>query len=264
MLHSGVAVIFNSDTGKLTITNSTLSNNIASGSDIFLPSGWGGGILSVNQITVANSTFSNNSAPAPMSVGGGIFIHGSGTIINSTLSGNSAGDGAGILIDADASLTLSNTIVANSHYSSGGHDCALYNTSPTGTNNLIEDGSCLASLSGDPQLGPLADNGGPTQTFALLAGSPAIDAGDDPTCAGSPINNLDQRGVSRPQGTHCDIGAYEYLASSPTNTPMDTATGTSTDVPTDTFTPTDIPTTHQPRPTLLPLLQLYQIRLHPL
>jgi len=65
-------------------------------------------------------------------------------------------------------------------------------------------------LSGDPNLGSLADNGGPTQTFALLTGSSAINAGDSTTCVASPVSNLDQRGVTRPQGAQCDIGAYEY------------------------------------------------------
>ena len=61
----------------------------------------------------------------------------------------------------------------------------------------------------DPMLGPLQDNGGPTQTRALLTGSPAIGAADDTACAGV-AKSVDQRGVTRPQGTHCDIGAYEY------------------------------------------------------
>jgi hypothetical protein len=63
----------------------------------------------------------------------------------------------------------------------------------------------------DPLLGSLANNGGPTRTFALLAGSPAIDAGDDATCNAAPVSGLDQRGIARPQGAHCDIGAYESL-----------------------------------------------------
>jgi hypothetical protein len=75
----------------------------------------------------------------------------------------------------------------------------------------VEDGSCSAELSGDPNLGPLADNGGATQTMELLAGSPAIDAGNDGLCAAAPVNNLDQRGIARPQGPHCDIGAFEVV-----------------------------------------------------
>jgi hypothetical protein len=58
----------------------------------------------------------------------------------------------------------------------------------------------------DALIGPLADNGGPTLTHALLDGSPAIDAADDAACPAT-----DQRGVPRPQGAACDIGAYEYV-----------------------------------------------------
>jgi hypothetical protein len=59
-------------------------------------------------------------------------------------------------------------------------------------------------------LGALVDNGGPTATHALLPGSPAINAGDNSTCAAAPVSSVDQRGVSRPQGAMCDSGAYEY------------------------------------------------------
>jgi hypothetical protein len=74
--------------------------------------------------------------------------------------------------------------------------------------NLDGDGTCglgePTDLPGtDPLLGPLADNGGPSETHALLPGSPAIDAGP-PTCEAT-----DQRGVPRPQEAACDIGAYE-------------------------------------------------------
>jgi len=62
-----------------------------------------------------------------------------------------------------------------------------------------------------PLLGPLADNGGPTWTHALLAGSPAIDAADDAACVAPPINGVDQRGVARPQGVGCDVGAFERV-----------------------------------------------------
>ncbi|HVO25864.1 MAG TPA: choice-of-anchor Q domain-containing protein [Candidatus Margulisiibacteriota bacterium] len=66
----------------------------------------------------------------------------------------------------------------------------------------------------DPQLDPagLQNNGGPTQTVALEVGSPAINAGDDAICAAAPVNQLDQRGLTRPgtDHTHCSIGAYEF------------------------------------------------------
>ncbi len=76
----------------------------------------------------------------------------------------------------------------------------------------MEDGSCSSGgtnfLSGNPGLDSLANNGGPTQTFALISGSPAIDAGDDTTCTNSPVSGFDQRAMARPVGA-CDIGAFE-------------------------------------------------------
>ena len=147
---------------------------------------------------------------------------------NSTFSGNSAPSGGGILNFGTA--TLKNTIVANSP--SGG-DCV---GASDGGYNLVEDGSCLTagttSISGDPLLGELADNGGPTKTHALLEGSPAIDAipdtnGSTPGCGDAGITT-DQRGVARPQGSACDIGAYEVEVED--NTPP-TVTETSPLVP---------------------------------
>jgi len=105
-------------------------------------------------------------------------------------------------------VELYNNILANN---TGGGEC--YSTGSgvivvTGNNNLIEDGSsgCLPTIIGDPILGPMADNGGSTQTMALLHGSPAIDAGNGANCPAT-----DQRGVARPLGNGCDIGAFEYV-----------------------------------------------------
>ncbi|MCL4300803.1 MAG: Ig-like domain repeat protein [Anaerolineae bacterium] len=69
---------------------------------------------------------------------------------------------------------------------------------------MIEDGSCSPTFSGDPFLGPLANNGGSTPTHALLPGSPAINAGNNTSCL-----TTDQRGIARPQQGQCDIGAFE-------------------------------------------------------
>ena len=87
--------------------------------------------------------------------------------------------------------------------------------------NLVQDGSCEAEFSGDPLLGPLADHGGLTRTMALLAGSPAIDAGD--AAASLPA---DQRGVARPQGGAPDIGAFELRP------PLAATTGEASDITT--------------------------------
>lgn len=210
--------------GILTVSNSTFYNNYGN---------YGGGIANNTTLTVSNSTFVGNRSN---SSGGGIYAD-TLNIYNSTFSGNtsnSAEGGGGIAVTYQ--LNFSNSIIANSD---GDTDCVIHpgGSIGTNTNNLVEDGSCLAAINGDPNLGGLADNGGSTQTMALLAGSPAIDAGDDSACAASPVNNLDQRGIARPQGMHCDIGAFEYQLS-----PTHTATVTSTTTATSTLTPTRTPT----------------------
>ncbi len=137
------------------------------------------------------------------------------TVVNSTITLNFSLEAAGIRKsdNLDSTLTLTNTIVtANSSENCGG-------TIVNGGNNIDSGttcgwGSSDGSLSDtNPQLGPLADNGGPTQTHALLPGSPAIDgvafnAPNDCPAA-------DQRGVPRPQGAACDMGAVEYVNPQP-------------------------------------------------
>ncbi|MEM7530696.1 MAG: choice-of-anchor Q domain-containing protein, partial [Chloroflexota bacterium] len=206
--------------GTATINNSTLENNTsaAQAGAVFVQ---GGSALTVNQSTlngntsvsggairadgnatvnINNSTFANNSASA---VGGAINIpsaNGVLTIKNSTLSGNSNGAAGQGSIHSNGILHLYNTIVANSPT---GVDCAGTGSIATNVNSLSEDGSCSAAISGDPNLGPLQDNGGDTFTMALLVGSLAIDAGDNASCL-----TTDQRGEARSDGV-CDIGAYE-------------------------------------------------------
>lgn len=216
--------------GTLTVTDSTLSGNKADAgggiynigvmtvsNSTFLgnTSTWGGGIYTqAASATVTNSTFFNNSATTI--AGGGINNEAVLTVKNSTFSGNSAPTGSGI--STHGPLTLSNTIIANSAL---GSDCRNFATITSNINNLVEDGTCNVGTTlqnfktGDPNLGPLADNGGPTQTMALQPGSSAIDAGDAATCAAAPVSNKDQRGTTRPQGASCDIGAYEVSGGIP-------------------------------------------------
>jgi hypothetical protein len=185
-------------TGTLTVLRSTFDGNDAGR--------YGGGLYAVSSTsTISNSTFYNNHAA---SNGGGIYISGGTlTVQNSTFSNNVvAGDGGGIY-NSVGTLNLENSILANS---SGGNDCYTSSSSGTRINNLIRTGSCGSALVADPILGPLADNGAAVQTMALLLGSPAIDAGDNPSCQAT-----DQRGWDRPidgdlDGTAtCDIGSYE-------------------------------------------------------
>ncbi|RPJ00918.1 MAG: DUF11 domain-containing protein, partial [Chloroflexi bacterium] len=192
------------------LTSVTFSGNSASGS--------GGGMAnrSTSHPTLTNATFSANSAAA----GGGLYNESTSNpmLNNVTFSGNSANNGSGGgMHNANSSPTLKNVIIANS--ASGG-DCVNFSSSlnAASANNLMEDSAAACDLldgvngnliGQDPMLAALANHGGSTQTFALLPGSPAIDAGDDATCAAVPVNNLDQRGITRPQGAACDIGAFE-------------------------------------------------------
>jgi hypothetical protein len=201
--------------GTLTVSNSTLSGNSANdGADGAFSKG--GGIYNYRgTATVSNSTISGNSAAG---VGGGIYSEGDGQgtgkleVSNSTFSGNSNNGpfsfGDGSIHNEGGTATLKNTIVANSP-SASGQNCGGI-TITNGGYNLDSGTSCgfgtnNNSLSGvvDPMLDPLADNGGPTKTHALLEGSPAIDRGN------SFGATIDQRGVARPQGTASDIGSFE-------------------------------------------------------
>jgi len=156
--------------GKLTINNSTFSGNVASGT---LPLGWsGGGAIydSNGRLTISSSTLSGNSAY----YGGGIYINGVTTLQNTIVASSPAGG------------NCSGTVFSNGY-------------------NLSSDDTCNFSNSGDlnntdPMLDPLHNNGGYTQTMALLPGSPAIDAGNPAGCTGGHGHLLktDQRGKPRP------------------------------------------------------------------
>ena len=207
---SGGGISINSR-GTVTLTNSTVSGNTAPGD--------GGGIMNAGTLTLANSTVSGNSAGA----GGGIWNNGMLTLTNSTVSGNSAQHAGGGI---RGTTTLENTIVADNP--SGG-DCDGRAPIASLGYNLDSDGTCGLVAVGDlpstePLLGPLADNGGLTQTHALLNGSPAIGTAG-PDC---PPPSTDQRGIVRPQGVACDIGAFEFAGGVLVPTPTSPATATPT------------------------------------
>jgi CSLREA domain-containing protein len=206
--HSGLHGGGISSSSTLTLTNSTVSGNSARNA--------GGGIYSSGTLALTNSTVSGNSATEN---GGGILSGGLLTLTGSTLSGNSTVFGVGgILITFAGTANLNNTIIANSI---SGADCIGQNGGTINAQySLIEEGlGCVNgintnNLTGDPLLGPLQDNGGPTPTHALLPGSPAIDKGSSFSLT------TDQRGMARPvdissisnasDGT--DIGAFEAQA----------------------------------------------------
>jgi predicted outer membrane repeat protein len=179
----------------MSVSNSTFSGNVAN---------FGGGIATTSDgsTTVTNSTFSGNTGGNGGAIGD---FGGSTTITNSTLSGNSATNGGGLYTNY-GTLVVRNSIVANSP--SGGNCFGDPNPIVDQGGNLQHPGTtCGATIaSADPLLDPagLQDNGGPTKTIALQPGSPAIDAAVASNCPPT-----DQRGVSRPQGAGCDVGAFE-------------------------------------------------------
>jgi CSLREA domain-containing protein len=231
--------IFNNSTASMTLTECFVGNNSAT-------AGNGGGIDNSGDLTLTQTTVNGNSTFGTFG-GAGIFNNGSIMLDGSTISGNTGRDavfqqGTAVLTNSTISgntgagfsnscavgietelihctvafntkgglstcgrpLRLKNTIAA--HNTS--YDCSGA-TSPSGC-NLDSDNSCgltgPCNLPGtDPLIGALRDNGGPTRTHALLSGSPAIDGGDNASCP-----DTDQRGVLRPWGKACDIGAFEY------------------------------------------------------
>lgn len=223
--------IFNE--GTLSVSNSTFSGNSADQqggaiwSDVPLSvsastfSGNsstfdGGAIWASDMLTVINSTFSGNISGF---LGGAIANEFAMNLSDSTFSGNSAAVGAGGILNDFATVAAKGNLLAgnspdNCEDDSGGLVSQGY--------NLSSDASCATSftMTGDinsstaARLDPagLADNGGPTQTIALLSNSAAVDAIPVADCTDVSGNTVtaDQRGVSRPQGAGCDIGAFEF------------------------------------------------------
>lgn len=187
----------------MTVSESTFESNDATND--------AGGIYVAGSATldVTNSTFSANTSG---SRGGGIFSFNPVTLTNVTISDNSGVGGAGGVHTYDT-LTIKNTIIANNVT---GGDCILDSggsVSGTSSDNLIKDATNACGLTNgvdgniigsDPLLGPLQNNGGTTETHALLSGSPAINTGTNSGCPAT-----DQTGATRPQGGTCDIGAFE-------------------------------------------------------
>jgi CSLREA domain-containing protein len=203
---SAAGGIFNH--GAMTVNASTVANNRGLLGD-------GGGIWNDGgTVTLNNSTVSGNVSAG---LGGGIVNTGTLlTLTNSTVAGNIAQSAPGGILNGNNTIA-NNTIVANN----AGGNCSGNPVIPHLSNyNLSSDGTCVFTSSGDlvntnAVLGPLANNGGPTATHALLLGSPAIDAVPLAACGLS----TDQRGVARPQGTACDIGAYEAASTAACVTP---------------------------------------------
>ena len=198
--------------GTVTVVRSTVSGNRASAAT---SGSQGGGIYTTGDAqqgitTLSNSTVSGNTSSSGESLGegGGIYVVG-GTLVaqNATIANNLVGSAGQATTpsaihrspQATATVTVSHSIVA------GGGLFACVGGPFGGTRNVVESASCGSPVA-NPLLGPLANNGGPTDTHAIGASSPAVNGGTscEPT---------DQRGVARAGA--CDIGAYEYTGALP-------------------------------------------------
>ena len=204
--YGGGGGIYNNGNGLLTLNQCTLSGNSAT------DGGSGGGIFNNDGVLTLNQcTLSGNSAPSV--VGGGILNYeGPVTFNQCTLLGNSATDdvgGGGIYSIVDGTLTMTNTVVAGNSgpdiYTDSGVTYGGANLVQSVDNNYGGTITGPAPLTNVPNLAPLGNYGGPTQTMPPLPGSPAIGAGS----VAANIFSTDQRGYPRTQNGLIDLGAVE-------------------------------------------------------
>ena len=202
--------------GNMTVVNSTFVNNLAHSQ---------GGALWIGDsnadVTLSNDTLENNAAVSLTGtggLGGGIMMTSGQLVMNNlTIANNHAGFMGGGIYGGGTNVVLHNTIIATNTASNpwgikqqcsdvlvdGGNNLQFPRNNPT---DLIRPECTTAIQLGDPHLSALANNGGPTWTMALGFNSPALDAGNNSSCS-----LTDQRGIPRPQGASCDIGAYESV-----------------------------------------------------
>ena len=231
--------------GTVFLNNSTVSGNTILGGF------YGSGILNYGTITINNSSVSGNTA------GDGIYNGALQTMIlnNSTVSGNPSGgvfnnvgtltfqnstisDNAFGIYNNGGTVTIQNSILAGNMSAGIPNDC-IFTLESAGYNLIGNTSGCsFTPVTGDltniePKLGPLVEPAGLPGYHSLLPGSPAIDAGNPAGCTDQNGNLLttDQRGVARPQGLRCDIGAFELEAENPViEVPIDIIPGSTTNI----------------------------------
>lgn len=210
------------EASPLVVASTFTGNHSANGGGAFADA-------AANAPFYVNDTFTGNSA----AYGAALYTRFTGaagtlTVSNITSSGNASSSGGAIaqycVVGGSPNVALTNVLLwGDSGGPSGSEELVVANcaSSPTFTNSIVmgSGGSGAwnpafgtnggGNLDVNPTLGPLLDNGGGTPTMLPSAGSPAIDAALDTTCNAAPVNALDQRGITRPLGVHCDIGAVE-------------------------------------------------------
>jgi CSLREA domain-containing protein len=206
----GIAVSAFVAATNLTIVQSTIAGNTTGNN--------GGGLFVFNfgAVTMQNSTISGNSAAN----GGGILARRPVTLTSSTIAANTATvGGGGLLLNTGGSVTATNVLLAGNQSNGSPSNCTSTGGAPfsSGGSNLGDDATCAWMVQAGDRAntvaglqGTLADNGGPTPTHALLAGSAAINGGLTSSCAAT-----DQRGA--PRVGVCDIGAFEFGGTPPAN-----------------------------------------------
>ena len=208
--------------GNAEINGTTFQGNLAGGGGAIFTTGsthidsslfagnWASGRAPAIQnyqgiLEIENSTFSGNIYASKFGSYRGVILNGGGwmTLNHITVTGTQGDYAGGISSFRGVTVQIDNSIIAEM---GAAYPCLFeVSDSEEGSNNLVLYGNCPGTIiTGDPLLGPLADNGGPTLTHALPFNSPAIDVINEPCLA------TDQRGVTRPDGDACDLGAYEY------------------------------------------------------
>lgn len=213
--------------GPTTITDSTVSGNLADASigsggvtnaateadgggiNVDLPSGATG--LISNTTVTGNTVKADLASGSKPALGGGLVLLANSaatlTLQNSTVADNTGLNGGNISVPGPVIPKVVSTIVSSGHGVPGQENCSASMTSLG--HNIESLNQCGLGAAGDqpntdPRLGPLQDNGGPVQTLAIGVGSPAFNSGDAATCPAT-----DARGIARPQGAACDVGAFE-------------------------------------------------------
>lgn len=233
---SDSAFIANADTGSQggavyvdgAAAEVTLNRDLLDGNSAF---NYGAGIdidaghATINASTISHSTSRYDTA-IDVDTANGL------TVNASTIVENSATQGSGVVCcGTPDGGTFTNTIIARNHSGDTTTPANCTSETQSGGHNITDDSSCFAAGGTDVVVSDvglasaLANNGGPTDTYALLAGSPAINSGDGSATACPP---LDQTGQARPVGTACDVGAYEFAP--PGATTGDAGTPSSTGV----------------------------------
>lgn len=187
----GGGAIFNDSGASMMVEGSTFDHNDAMR---------GSAIFNSGDAEIHNSTFSDNRGSTSE---GAIQNRSTLRAIHITVANNgSSSNGFGGLFAFNADTTLINSVIADNL----GRSCFLSGGTGLAIALMADSGNCDPQFNDDPQLQPLGANGGATATLAVGSASPALDAGDAEFCLDS-----DQRGVSRPQGDGCDLGAFELI-----------------------------------------------------